>query len=269
MIHPFPVMMVVAFTTILALATARNDFDLARIARIVLALFLSQVVVGVSNDYHDRMLDAQGQPWKPLARGIVTPNEARLLIAVAFGLMCLVALSLGPIPLLLILLGTLAGQLYNFVFRETPFSWFPYVIGFVTLPLYIWVALEHFDARQLLLVPIGMPLLFGVHLAQTLPDVEIDATHGARGFAVTLGRARGVIFVWCAMLGAQFTALITAMLFGLAVNMVAMAVALSFALLVASIALYQRTPTSHTLRLVFRLIAPAAVILVAGWLLAL
>jgi hypothetical protein len=43
----------------------------------------------------------------------------------------------------------------------------------------------------------------------------------------------------------------------------------SFALVAASIALYHRAPTSATLRVIFRLVAPSAVILVAGWLAAL
>ena len=87
MIHPFPVMMVVTLATVLAVATAREATDLSRLIRAIATLFCSQVVVGISNDLHDRVLDAQAQPWKPLARGVVTPNEARTLIALAFALM--------------------------------------------------------------------------------------------------------------------------------------------------------------------------------------
>jgi 4-hydroxybenzoate polyprenyltransferase len=190
MIHPFPVTMVVAFAALLAVATARDALEPLRLVRVIAALFFSQVVVGTLNDYRDRALDARGQTWKPLVRGTVTPNEARAQIAVAFGLMLAFAISLGPIALALVLLGTLAGVLYNFWLSDTPFSWLPYVLGFIVLPIYVWVAVERFDARQLALVPIGMPQLLGVHLAQTLPDTETDRTVGGRGLAVTLGRAR-------------------------------------------------------------------------------
>jgi 4-hydroxybenzoate polyprenyltransferase len=269
MIHPFPVMMVVTLATVLAVATARETTDLSRLVRAIAALFFSQVVVGISNDFHDRALDAQGQPWKPLACGIVTPNEACALIALAFALMLAFAATLGPVIVLLALLGTFAGILYNFWLRDTAFSWFPYVLGFVTLPIFVWLSIARFDARQLVLVPIGLPLLVGVHLAQTLPDTETDLALGVRGFAVTLGRARGVMVVWSALIGAQLLALVSALLLGSNLQIVLSATGASFALVAASIALYHRAPTSATLRVVFRLVAPSAVILVAGWLAAL
>ncbi len=269
MIHPFPVMMVVTFATILAVVTARNALDLSRLVRAIAALFFSQAVVGISNDYHDRLLDAQGQPWKPLARGIVTPNEARALITLAFAVMLAFAISLGAIALLLVLLGTIAGLFYNFWLRETPVSWLPYVLGFTVLPVFVWVSMERFDARQLALVPIGLPLLVAVHLAQTLPDLESDDALGARGFAVTLGHRRGVMIVWSAMIGAEIVALVTARWLELNLGFVDLAVAASFALVLASIVLYYRKPTADTLRAIFRLIAPSAVVLAAGWLAAL
>ncbi|MDE3090471.1 MAG: UbiA family prenyltransferase [Chloroflexota bacterium] len=269
MIHPFPVMMVVAFATILAVASARETTDLSRLVRAIATLFFSQAVVGITNDYHDRALDAQGQPWKPLARGIVSPNEARVLIALAFLLMLTFAISLGPIVLLLALLGTIAGIIYNFWLRGTPFSWLPYVLGFIVLPISVWVSMQSFNVNELALVPIGLPLLVGVHLAQTLPDVETDRALGERGFAVTLGRARGVLAVWSACIAAQLLALLSAVWLNSNLQIVMLTILASFALVAASIALYHRRPTLATLRVIFRLVAPSAVILVAGWLAAL
>lgn len=269
MIHPLPVMMVVTLAAVLAMATTREATDFSRLVRAIATLFFSQVTVGVSNDYHDRALDAQGQTWKPLARGIVSPGEARAIIVIAFVLMLAFAISLGPLALLLALLGTFAGQLYNFWLRETSFSWLPYILGFIVLPIFVWVSIERFDVRQLVLVPIGLPLLIGVHLAQTLPDLETDFALGARGFAVTLGRARGVIIVWLASIGSQMLALVSALFLDSDLRIIGMAVTVSFALIAASIALYHREPTSATLRVIFRLVAPSAVILVAGWLFAL
>lgn len=269
MIHPFPVMMVVTFATLLAVATARDALEPLRLARAIAALFFSQVVVGTSNDYHDRARDAQGQRWKPLVRGTVTPNEARAQIVVAFGLMLALAISLGPIALALALLGTFAGLIYNFWLRDTPFSWLPYVLGFIVLPIYVWVALEHFDARQLALIPIGVLLLLGVHLAQTLPDTETDRAVGGRGLAVTLGHARGTRIVWCTMIGAQILASLSARWLPRNSLVLGAAVGVSFGFVVVSILLYHRNPTSTTLRALFRPIALSAVILSVGWLIAL
>ena len=270
MIHPFPVTMVVTFAAVLAVATARDALEPLRFVRAIAALFFSQVVVGISNDYRDQRLDSQGQPWKPLARGIVTRNEARASIAVAFALMLAFAISLGPLALILVLLGTFAGLLYNFWLRDTPFSWLPYLLGFIVLPIYVWVAVERVDARQLVLVPTGILLLLAVHLAQTIPDIETDIVVGARGFAVALGRAHGTRVVWSALIGAQVLALASALLLS-PVNLpiVGAALGVSSGFVVASIVVYHRNPTSTTLRALFRPIAVSAVILVAGWLIAL
>ena len=269
MIHPFPVTMAVTFAAILAVATTRDALEPLRFVRAIAALFFSQVVVGTSNDYRDRGLDAQGQSWKPLVRGAVTPNEARVQIVVAFALMLAFAISLGPLALILVLLGTFAGLLYNFWLRATPFSWLPYVLGFIVLLIYVWVAVERVDARQLALVPIGIPLLLAVHLAQTVPDIETDVVVGARGFAVALGRARGVRIVWSAMIGAQILAAMTAWLLQLNLPIVGAARGVSLGLVSASIVVYHRNPTVATLRAFFRPIAVSAVILAAGWLIAL
>jgi len=269
LIHPFPVTMVIAFATLLALATAHESLDPSRLGRAIATLFFSQVVVGITNELHDRALDAQTQTYKPLANGSVSPNEARALVAIASLLMLAFAISLGPIVLALALLGTFAGLLYNFVLRGTPFSWFPYVLGFITLPVAIWVAMDRFDPKQLALIPVSLPLFFGVHLAQTLPDVESDGRVGVRGFAVTLGRERALIVAWGACIAAQVIALVSAMLLGSNMMLVFFASFVSFALVVFSILRYHLKPTAATLRGNFRLIAPSAVILTAGWLFAL
>ncbi|MCL4486923.1 MAG: UbiA family prenyltransferase [Chloroflexi bacterium] len=269
MIHPFPVMMVVTVATVLALATAHDAARYPRIAVAIAALFCSQAVVGISNDYHDRGLDAQAQQWKPLASGVVTPNEARALIAAAFVLMLGFAATLGPYVLALALAGTLAGLFYNFVLRGTPLSWLPYVLGFAVLPVYVWTTVERFDARQLALVPIGIPLLIGVHLAQTLPDLETDRALGGRGAAVTLGLDRGIAVVWTSVIGAQALGLLSALWLGSAPAIAFPAVGLSFGLAVVGIALCRHRPSSETLRVVFRLVAASAVVLAGGWLVAL
>jgi len=191
------------------------------------------------------------------------------LMAGACALMLAFAISLGPLALLLVLLGTFVGLLYDFWLRDTPFSWLPYVLGFIVLPIYVWVAMERFDARQLALAPIGMALVLGVHLAQTLPDTETDVAVGVRGLAVALGRARGARVVWSAMLGAQMLAVMTALMLRMNLPIIGAAIGVSFGFVVASVVVYHRNPTSATLRVVFRPITLSAVILVAGWLIAL
>src|SRR5512140_278580 len=127
LVHPFPVTMVVAFATLLALATARDALNPWHLGSVIATLFFSQVIVGITNELHDRALDVQTQPYKPLANGSVSQDEARALVALAAVLMLAFAISIGPIVVAFALLGTFAGLLYNFVLRGTSFSWFPYV----------------------------------------------------------------------------------------------------------------------------------------------
>ncbi len=264
--HPFPIAMVVALALILGIASARENLDAARLVRALATLFLSQVHVGMTNDYLDRELDAQAQPFKPLARGTVKPNEARAVIFASFALMLFFAITLGPIGFLLAMLGTLAGQIYNFWLRGTPFSWLAYMMGFAVLPFFVWDAVQSFSVVYLLLFPIGALLVVAVHLAQTLPDVETDRALGVFGLAASLGRERAARVMWLALIAAHALVLTTffVLRFDLAVLLAAMLA--SLALIATSAMLYYARRTPASTRFVFRLIAPSALILVAGWL---
>ena len=220
----------------------------------------------MTNDYLDRGLDARAQPFKPLARGTVKPHEARVLIFASFALMFFFALSLGPVGFGLALLGTLAGQIYNFWLRGTPFSWLAYFMGYAVLPFFIWDAVQSFSLVYLLLFPIGALLVVAVHLAQTLPDVETDRALGVFGLAATLGRERAALVMWSTLVSAQALALITffVLRFDLAVLLAAMLA--SLALIATSALIFYTRRTAASARVVFRLVAPSALILVAGWL---
>ncbi len=269
MIHPYPVVMVLSFATILAIATARNSVDLDRLIRTIATLFFSQAIVGITNDYHDQDFDERAQPFKPLVSGLVTPDEARALVVLAFFLMLVFALSLGPVFLVLALLGTLTGLAYNFGLKQTRFSWLPYLLGFVVLLAAVWIGIERFDARELYLLPSGLLLLFGVHLAHALPDIESDSSLGIGGLAVVVGKRASLVIAWGALVSGQLLSLGTAILLGSEMVLVLTTFVACFLLVSLTIALYWRYPTNHTLRLNFRLVALSSVILAAGWLVAL
>ncbi|MBI3914038.1 MAG: UbiA family prenyltransferase [Chloroflexi bacterium] len=269
LIHPFPIAMVVSLACILGISSARENFDAAQFTRALITLFLSQAHVGMTNDYLDRALDAQAQTWKPLARGWVKPNEARLIIFASFALMFIFALTLGPIGFVLALLGTFAGQIYNFRLRGTPYSWIGYVLGFSVLPFFIWDAASSFSPTFLIIVPIGIPLIFAAHLAQTLPDVESDRALGVFGFAATLGRERAAMLLWLMLIAAHALAFGTAYWLKSNLQTLFAAMIASFALVTASMFIYYARRTPQSLRIVFRLVSPSALILVAGWLAAL
>ncbi len=264
--HPFPITMVVALALILGIASARENLDGARFTRALVTLFLSQAHVGMTNDYLDRELDARAQPFKPLARGAVQPSEARIVIIAAFALMLAFALTLGPVGFLLAMLGTLAGQIYNFWLRGTPFSWLAYLMGFAVLPFFVWDAVQNFSLVYLILFPIGALLVVAVHLAQTLPDVETDRALGVFGLAATLGRERAALVMWLALVTAHALALLTTYYLRSNLQILFVAMVGSLALIAASALIYYARRTAASAQIVFRLVAPSALILVAGWL---
>ncbi len=261
--------MVLSLAIILALASARADLDMARLTRALVTLFLSQAHVGMTNDYLDRALDAQAQTWKPIARGLVKPNEARALIIASFALMFIFALTLGPLGFALAMLGTLAGQIYNFRLRGTRYSWVAYVMGFAVLPFFIWDAVNAFSFERLLIIPVGIPLIFAAHLAQTLPDVESDRALGVFGFAASLGRERAAVLLWLMLCAAHTLAFGTAYWLNSNLQTLFVVMLASAALVAVSMFIYYARRTPQSLRIVFRLVSPSALILVAGWLAAL
>jgi 4-hydroxybenzoate polyprenyltransferase len=187
--HPFPLFAVVSLTGLIGVASAGEDLDAGRLARVLLAMLLAQLVIGWTNDYADRGLDATFQPWKPIPSGLV---ESRLapFAAGAAGLAALgVSAGLGWAPAVCVAIGMGAGLAYNFALKAGPLSWLPFVVAFAVLPPYVWTGLDVWEGAFLALYPVALPLTVAAHLANALPDVETDRAAGRAGFVVQLGRA--------------------------------------------------------------------------------
>src|SRR3954453_23891604 len=79
--HPFPLIAVVCLTGLIGVASSGGELDADRLARVLLAMFFAQLVIGWTNDYVDRAADARFQPTKPVPSGRV---NARLIPFAAF-----------------------------------------------------------------------------------------------------------------------------------------------------------------------------------------
>ncbi|GHO43676.1 UbiA family prenyltransferase [Ktedonospora formicarum] len=197
--HPLPVLFHAIAVTIFALLAGWPHLNWFVLALIVLAHTAMQCAIAVFNDYCDRHLDIAAQKMqKPLVNGRVRPREA-LIFGSAFLILMLVLLLLLNIPALLISLLYLAfGMAYNLGLKSTPFSGIVFALAIPLIPVYAFVAFNHFMPFLYWLVPIAALLGVALNLANSLPDLEGDAANQARTLAVFLG-LRGT-FLTCPLL---------------------------------------------------------------------
>ena len=188
--HPIPVLFHIVAVTIFTLLAAWPLFTWNIIALVIAAHAAMQISIAMINDYCDRRTDALSKPEKPIARGLVHPREALIAGLLAIVIM-LVLLAQLPLLALIISLCYLAlGQAYNLGLKSTPFSGIVFALAMPLIPLYAFAGVGRIPPIIFWLVPAGFLLGIALNLANSLPDLEEDAVHGARTLAVVLGLRR-------------------------------------------------------------------------------
>jgi 4-hydroxybenzoate polyprenyltransferase len=227
-----------------------------------------QIAIGALNDYVDLVLDQHTKPWKPLVRGDLYPRTAVWLTILGLSAGVLVVAPLGSGVVALAIIGAGAGMIYNLYLKRTIWSWLPYLVALPLLPIWVWTAVRGWDGRLLLLYPLGALMVVGLHVADTLPDIQSDTAHGIKGFAHRMGEQRAMLLCWlCSLLPPPLA--IGAAAVGLAdLHVVALAAICSLLLTATAIA-YFLLARRWDWRLHFALLATATIILAGGWLLAL
>jgi 4-hydroxybenzoate polyprenyltransferase len=262
--HPFPLALVLALTVLVGLASANGAPHAGRLALALLAMALSQLAIGWSNDYLDRETDAAQQPWKPVPSGLLRAElMPPAIMAVIVGALAVGAL-LGWTPLMLLVVGTACGLAYNLGLKDTQLSAVPFVLALALLPAYVWACLDVFEDGFLWLYAVGTPPALAAHLANTIPDIEGDAAAGRGGLAVRLGRRGSIVTV------------AVCLLLGLLIMFVAQDAGESLTDEVLAGALYGVLGVGGLLAYVpgtrrgdvwaFRLVAVAGLVLATGWL---
>jgi len=186
-VHPFPTGVVVLTTLGLAFIAHRGFPTAGTLWRMFGVALCSQLAVGSLNDYRDRRTDAISQPTKPIPSGQVGAGAVLVLCQLSLIACLLLATTFGPVPLLLVVLGTASGLAYDLWLKPTPFSILGYLGGFLSLVSWVWLVAGRFTSPFLLMYPAGAFLLLSVHLANSYPDLEGDRALGQRGLAVLLG----------------------------------------------------------------------------------
>ncbi|HLJ69532.1 MAG TPA: UbiA family prenyltransferase [Chloroflexota bacterium] len=201
-VHPFPVLVVVATSTLLLLIAQRHAPGAGLLTRAVLVVFFSQVAIGSLNDFVDRDSDATVQPYKPIPSGQVSDRAVLSLCIASLGAFLVMAASFGAVPLALISAATAAGIAYDVALKPTPFAIVGYFGGFLGLGAWILRLADRLTIWYVPLLPVGAALLVAAYLAQTYPDLEHDRALGHRGLAALLGPRHTLLAIGAAYLSA-------------------------------------------------------------------
>jgi len=187
--HFGPTLIVVTTSFILSV----SQYPATSAARIALAIFAGQLVVGWSNDLIDLPLDqAAGRESKPLVAGEITPSILqRYIVAALFAATFLSLLSpLGLKGTLVHLLGLLSATLYNIRLKSTVLSPLPYVISFGAMPWAVYLSQSETPPLWLYL---GFALFsVAFHFLNVIKDLQWDLNQGVMGLPQRIGRNRSI-----------------------------------------------------------------------------
>jgi geranylgeranylglycerol-phosphate geranylgeranyltransferase len=265
--HAVPIIAVMTATGAFAVLAADGLPPSALFADLLLAMLGAQVAIGAVNELVDAETDARVKPAKPIPAGLVSRRGARLLTVVALAVMVGFGAKLGWASLGLCTLGTAAGIAYSVWFKRTMLAWLPYLVALPLLPNWVFTAISGFDARLLMLYPLGAFAVVGVHLSQSLPDVEADRVSGVRNLTSMLGEERAFILTLGAMLLSLVLAAVASTLWTDSAQLVVATAAMVVALIAINAGLYLWRPRAAVMAC-FPCVAAGTVILGLGWVLA-
>ncbi len=254
-----------AFGVYVVLA-ARGAPPAGALALLLAGQLCTQFAISLFNDVWDLPHDRLTKPDKPLPSGLLSARTARRWGTAAAGAAYALAVPLGPATLLCAAIGLGAGLLYDARLKRTAWSPLPFAVGFGVLPLWAWAGVGRpWDATAWEAAGLMAWLVFALHLADTLPDLEDDRAAGLRGLAHRLGPQAALALCW----GALGSGLLVALSLGWAQAanglLLGGTVGLGAALLLAAMLLYRRRGAA-ALRPMAGLIEAAAVLTALGWL---
>jgi 4-hydroxybenzoate polyprenyltransferase len=89
--------------------------------------------------------------------------------------------------------------LYNTVLSRTWWSWLPYALAFGSIPAFLTYGLNG-QPPALWLTAVCAIVGVSAHVANALPDLEMDRQAEVNGFVTTLGRTRATWLCWILLL---------------------------------------------------------------------
>lgn len=155
-------------------------------------ILLTQISISALNDWADRVADIAARRWRPIAMGMITPRLAVSIAVLAAVGAILATLPFGLAATVTLIVGIAAGWAYDLWLKPTRFSFVPFAIAFPLLVAWVAMMAGRPVIQFAYLLAGGAVLAVGIHLADSLPDLELDRVAGLRSLAVLLGRDRTV-----------------------------------------------------------------------------
>ncbi|CAN5361016.1 hypothetical protein BH23ACT9_BH23ACT9_16200 [soil metagenome] len=188
--HAGPSLVVTVVTVGLGVAAGLEG---GRLVLLGMAIALGQVSIGWSNDWIDARAGRDGdREDKPLSSGVLAVQTVRGAAVGAAVATLVVSAALGPVPGALHVLAVASGWAYNARLKLTPASVLPYLVSFGLLPVIV-AAMAGRAGPPWWAVVTAACFGAGVHLANALPDLEVDARTGVRGLPQRLGARPSVV----------------------------------------------------------------------------
>ncbi len=193
MLHPFPSLLVTVVTVAIAVFADPGGSRVTW-AQLGGGMLLFQFSIGIMNDVVDATDDRASKPWKPIARGAFRRDRAALLAGMCAGAGLLVTITFPLQAWLVGVVGLGCGLAYDVVLKRTVLSWLPYAIAIPLVPIWVYAAIDAWDALLWWTLPLGALLGFSLHIANQLPDADQDGRRGIRSAAqrVDTRRAYGL-----------------------------------------------------------------------------
>jgi 4-hydroxybenzoate polyprenyltransferase len=186
--HPFPSVLDGAVTALLALLAGAG---LVRVSLLSGSMIALQVSIGALNDLVDAERDRGRKAGKPIPADLVGRRAAQAVIVAGLGLGLGLSATVGPMPLVIAVVGTASGYVYDLRLKATPWAWLPFAVGIPLLPVFAWVgATERVPPAFGILIPIAVLAGAGLALLNGLVDVERDRAAGLTTPAIRLGPVR-------------------------------------------------------------------------------
>ncbi|MEX1193653.1 MAG: hypothetical protein WED85_01140, partial [Dehalococcoidia bacterium] len=113
-----------------------------------------------------------------------------------------IAAPLGLAIVLLGVVGTGCGLVYNATLKRSLFVWVPFWIALPTLAVACFVLADSFSARVLFAYVVGLPLAVSAYLTDTVGDAALDSDAGVRSLATALGEQRSRLAAWASLAAA-------------------------------------------------------------------
>jgi len=192
--HAAPTAVVTVVVVLLAAGLGWRGWPLAGVLAAVLS---GQLSVGWSNDAFDAPLDERSQRRdKPTVAMGISPQTlwvaAVIALVVSSALSWLVAGIIGGTWHVFALI---MAWLYNTVLSRTWWSWLPYALAFGSIPAFLTYGL---DGQPPAIWMTAVCAIVGVsaHIANALPDLEIDRQAEVKGFVTNLGKTNASWLCW-------------------------------------------------------------------------